>query len=150
MVTFIDYFEFMKVYKSLFPVVFILMISCGEDDPAPVDLFAGDYTLVNVIEEHDPNNNSEKFLAPDVYVVTKTEFLDPTTGNRIAAYKYEDDTRFIGMMQSATEVLVGTDNCPNSSDLNGASITFSGVSSLYTLNMRNCEGREVIAEYTLD
>ena len=139
----------MKVEKVRFLFIFCLLVGCAKEDPAPVDLFDGNYTLVNVIEEHDPNDNSQKFLAPDVYTVSKTELLDPSTGQSISAYKYEDNSRFIGMTQSDSEALVGSKSCPNSSDLNAASITFSSVSSLYTLNMRNCEGREVIAEYSI-
>lgn len=137
-------------HQILFLTVFLLLIgSCKKDDPVPKDIFVGSFFLVNVIEEYNPSNSTEnKFLAPEVYDVTKTELLDPTTGTRVVAYKFEYGNRFMGLTQSDTNVIVGTDECPNTFDLKGVSITFSSINSLYTLNMLNCEGREVIAEYS--
>jgi hypothetical protein len=66
----------------------------------------------------------------------------------VTAYKFIFDDKFMGMTSSGENVIVGTDSCPNNSDLQGVSVTFSSSDSLYVLNMKNCEGREVIANYT--
>jgi hypothetical protein len=150
MVTFKKLAEFMNVKRILY-IAMVLLISCKEEDPQPVDLFAGDYTVVNIIEEYDPEESGKvKFLAPKLYTVIKTEFLDPTTGELISAYKFEDDlNRFMGLTDGGENILVGTDDCPNREDLNGVSITFSTITNLYTLKMQNCEGRDIIAEYSI-
>ena len=141
----------MYVKKVLY-IAMVLLISCKDEDPQPVDLFAGDYTVVNIIEEYDPEESGKvEFLAPKLFTVLKTEFLDPTTGELVSAYKFEDDrNRFMGLTNGDENVIVGTDDCPNREDLNGVSITFSTINNLYTLNMQNCEGRDIIAEYSID
>jgi len=151
MVTFKNPGEFMYVKKVLY-IAMVLLISCKDEDPQPVDLFAGDYTVVNIIEEYDPEESGKvEFLAPKLFTVLKTEFLDPTTGELVSAYKFEDDrNRFMGLTNGDENVIVGTDDCPNREDLNGVSITFSTINNLYTLNMQNCEGRDIIAEYSID
>ncbi len=141
----------MYVKKVLY-IAMVLLISCKDEDPQPVDLFAGDYAVVNIIEEYDPEESGKvEFLAPKLFTVLKTEFLDPTTGELVSAYKFEDDrNRFMGLTNGDENVIVGTDDCPNREDLNGVSITFSTINNLYTLNMQNCEGRDIIAEYSVD
>lgn len=127
-----------------FLFISLVVCACGKDDPPPPEIFAGDYLLLEIEEEHST------FEAPDVYQIINTEFLDPTTGERFPAYKYQDEMdRFMGMAQTEEFVIVGTDACPNGSGLDGVSLTYLPDSSVYRLNMRNCEGREIIAVYSI-
>jgi len=128
---------------------------CGckkDDDPAPVDLFVGIYDLVSVIEEYDPSNpNSadEKFLAPESFEITKSELLNPVTGEMVSSYSFLVGEMFLGLTEQNNSdgmVLVGTQDCPNDDDLRAVSITIQQ-DSLYRLNMVNCITREVIADY---
>ena len=128
--------------------------SCSkEEDPIPEDLFVGAYDLEEVFEEYNPNDQDkadEKFLAPMTFIVTKSEFLDPNTGELVAAYKFFINDSFMGLAEEPGSnglVLVGTQTCPNEDDLSGVSITLQE-SGLYKLNMLNCVGREVRADYT--
>ena len=132
-------------------VLILILWSCAKEDPVPVpvDLFAGNHGLVEVIEEYrSTDSQSESFTAPEVFEITKSDFLDPASGERVTAYKFNYGDRFMGMISSEDNVIVGTEICPNNSDLNGVSVTFSSTDQFYVLNMLNCEGREVIANYT--
>lgn len=137
--------------KRILYISFVILISCNKEEPLPVDLFEGSYSLINVIEEHNPEEQSKpKFLAPKSFKVTKSEFLDPASGELVSAYKFNDDfNRFMGLTNSEQNVILGTDDCPNADDLTGVSITFLDSSNLYELNMKNCEGRDAIGEYSL-
>jgi len=132
----------------------ICLCSCSkEEDPIPEDLFVGTYDLEQVFEEYNPNDpekEDEKFLAPSTFIVTKSDFLNPLTGELVSAYKFFIDDSFMGLFEdpgSAGTVLVGTQTCPNENELSGVSITLQE-SGLYSLNMLNCVGREVLADYT--
>ena len=120
-----------------------------ESDPVPEDEFVGIYVLVEVITEYnpsDPDKSDEKFLAPETFEITKSDFLDPTTGEIITAYKYFYDDIFLGMLENNSNQLVGTESCPNANDISGASVS-PIENTLYQLNMLNCSGREVLANY---
>jgi len=127
-----------------------VLTGCKKDsDPVPEDEFVGIYTLAEVITEYnptDPDKSDEKFLAPETFEITKSDFLDPTTGELITAYKYFYDDVFLGMMENNSNQLVGTESCPNSNNISGASVS-PMEDSLYQLNMLNCPLREVLANY---
>ena len=132
------------------PLTVILFFgSCKKDEPAPVDVFAGSFLLAEVLEEFKPTGTQTgSFIAPSEYVVTKSDFLDPSTGERITAYKFLYDDIFMGLTSTEDDVIVGTSTCPNSSDLKAVSVTYMPGEQLYQLHMVNCEGREVLANYT--
>ncbi len=125
--------------------------ACNKDDTsAPTDIFDGNYTLNEVIEEYDPDDpekEPDKFLAPGQFEIQSSDFFDPTTGGLVTAYKFFIDTIFLGLTKNSETQLVGTENCPNSNDINGISVLQLD-NSLYQLNMLNCVRREVRATYT--
>ena len=120
------------------------------DDQVPADIFVGNYTLIEVIEEYDPNDpekETEKFLAPDLFEMQTSDFFNPTTGEFVTAYKLFIRDIFLGLTKNNDTQLVGTVNCPNANDISGVSLLQLD-NSLYRLNMLNCVGREVLATYT--
>jgi hypothetical protein len=143
-----------KTYLYLFIIITIIIVGgCKKDeDPVPVDLFVGIYDLVSVIEEYDPSNPDnadDKFLAPESFEITKSELLNPITGEMVSSYSFLVGEIFMGLTEQGNSdgmVLVGTQVCPNDDDLRAVSITIQP-NSLYRLNMVNCITREVIADY---
>lgn len=140
----------------IYHLLLILMIVAGckkDDEPMPEDIFVGEYLVQEVVEEYnptDPDRQGEKFLAPDVFTIVKSDFLNPTTGEKVTSYKFFIDTVFLGLSEQIDSnglVIVGTQGCPNIDDLSGVSVT-SQESGLYRLNMLNCIGREVLADYS--
>lgn len=148
------------IHSSIIFRIFTLLITTGlicgfaacknADDPVPADIFDGNYTLNEVIEEYDPDDpekEMEKFLAPDFFEILKSDFFDPTSGELVTAYKFFIDDIFLGLTINNETQLVGMENCPNANDINGVSFQKLD-NSLYQLNMLNCVGREVLATYT--
>ncbi len=134
------------IYILLIAVLFFG--SCKKEDPAPVDVFVGNFLLEEVIEEFKPTGSQTgSFIAPSQFEVTKSDFLDPSTGERITAYKFLYDDKFLGLASTEDNIIVGTSTCPNASDLKAVSITYMQADLVYQLHMVNCEGREVLANY---
>ena len=132
----------------------VLVAGCKKDEePAPEDLFVGNYSLVEVeveFDPEDPDRQGDPFLAPEGFQVTKSDLLNPVTGEMVPSYKLLIDDIFLGLIEqegSGGTALVGTQACPNDDDIRAASITFLE-SELYSFNMLNCIGREVLATYS--
>ena len=92
------------VFKRFIYFLFLAIIlveSCQkEEDPLPEDNFVGQYVLQEVIEEYDPTNPDlaeDKFLAPELFKVTKSDFFNPATGETISSYKFLIGDTFIGL-----------------------------------------------------
>jgi hypothetical protein len=142
-----------KFYICSLLLTVLLISSCGKDEePVPDELFVGNYVLVEVIEEYnptDPNRSDEKFLAPELFTVSKSDVLNPITGEMVTTYKFLINDIFMGLAEqsgSGGDVLVGTAPCPNDDDLEAVSISLLD-GGMYQLNMFNCIRREVIADY---
>ena len=144
-----------RVYSlaAIFITITVLGGCKKDEDPVSEDLFVGNYFLVNVDVEFDPDDpdrQDEAFLAPEDFQVTKSDLLNPITGEMVSSYKLLIDDIFLGLTEqsgSGGTALVGTQACPNDDDLRAGSITFVE-SDLYSLNLINCIGREVLATYS--
>ena len=142
-----------KPFTFLLAVIIASLVINGckkEEDPEPVDLFVGNYFLEVVIEEHNPSNSAEeKFLAPETFEITKSELLNPVTGEMVSSYKFLMGEVFLGLTEQSNSngmVLVGKQGCPNADDLSAVSITIQQ-DGFYRNNMFNCINREIIADY---
>jgi hypothetical protein len=142
-------------YLSIYILTIVFLTSCKkEEEPIPEDIFVGQYLLQEVLDEYnptDPNREEDKFLAPELFRITKSDFFNPVTGETISSYKFLIDSVFIGISEktdSNGSILVGVQSCTSVEDvLNSASITLLE-NEQYRLNMFNCVGREVLADYS--
>ena len=106
--------------------------------------------MLDEYDPDDPDRAEDKFLAPEIFIINKSDFFNPVTGETVSSYKFFIVDVFIGIAEkndSNGTILVGVQSCPNEDDLNSASVTLMD-NGVYQLNMFNCIGREVLADYS--